>query len=117
MAVGHDIQHDWTRAGDVELRDYADHRTEAARVAAADLEAVVEADAVVVIVSEHGGRGLWVELGAALALASTRKVDEVLVLAGDPSASVFLHHPRVRLLDDVPSVLTALEPPRPDRID
>ena len=60
---------DWTRAADAALTDYELRPAAAAVVAAADLDAVLAAEAVLVVVSEHDGRGMYVELGAALARA------------------------------------------------
>ncbi len=43
-----------------------------AELASEDLDAVMRADAVLVVASEHDGRGMFVELGAALCPGSAR---------------------------------------------
>ncbi|MEN8707105.1 MAG: hypothetical protein ABF306_13305 [Nocardioides marinisabuli] len=67
----------------------------AAAVATADLDAVLAAEAVLVVLSEHDGRGMYVELGAALARAAAGELEHVAVVGPVRHQSVFLHHPTV----------------------
>lgn len=74
VAAGHELTLDWTRGPDVTFTDaYVSRTTVSARLASDDLDAVLAADAVLVVASERDGRGMFVELG-----------------------SVFFHHPAVR---------------------
>ena len=90
--AGHTLTHDGTH--DLELSDgYADQPARSARSPRTDLSGVMTADAVVVLASSaEPGRGLFVELGAALARAELGRLDHVVVVG----ESVFHFHPRVR---------------------
>ena len=52
-------------------------------------------DYVLVVAPEHEGRGVYVELGAALACASAGALQHVAVLGPIQHQSVFFHHPAV----------------------
>ncbi|KRB45038.1 nucleoside 2-deoxyribosyltransferase [Terrabacter sp. Root181] len=94
--AGHTLTHDWTH--DLELSDgYADQPARSAEIARTDLSGVMTADAVVVLASSaEPGRGLFVELGAALARAELGRLDHVVVVGEIVHESVFHFHPRVR---------------------
>lgn len=92
VAAGHAITLDWT------TEDPAEPEV----VAVADLGAVMAADAVLVVASgPEAGRGLFVELGAALARAELGTLAHVVAVGPITHDSVFWHHPRVRLVEDV----------------
>lgn len=108
VAAGHELTLDWTSGEDVSLRDYASEPEAAGRIAAADLDAVRQADAVLVVTSEHQGRGMFVELGAALAEAESGRMQHVVVLGGRPHDSAFFYHPAVQRFLDVEEWLSSL---------
>ena len=62
-AAGHELTLDWTRGQDASLVEYEQNPDSSAAVAQADLDAVLAADAVLIVTSEHDGRGMFVELG------------------------------------------------------
>ena len=95
VRAGHEVALDWTRGADAALTDYESQPAASAAVASADLAAVLAADAVLVVASEHEGRGVYVELGAALARASAGALQHVAVLGPVHHQSVFFHHPAV----------------------
>ncbi|MGL4745814.1 MAG: hypothetical protein ACRCXL_15685 [Dermatophilaceae bacterium] len=66
VAAGHRLTLDRSRGPDATLTNYALAPAVSVRLATQDLAAVLEADAVLVIAGEHDGRGMFVELGAAL---------------------------------------------------
>lgn len=68
LAAGHELTLGWSRGPDVKFDDYGSLPAISAELATEDLDAVM-ADAVLVVASEHDGRGMFVELGAALAWA------------------------------------------------
>lgn len=108
QAAGHELTHDWT-AHDVEVTDYVSQPEAARVIAAADLEGVMAAEAVVVVASSaEPGRGLFVELGAALARAELGLLDHVVVLGPVEHDSVFYSHPHVRRVDRVEEWLAEL---------
>jgi len=62
---------------------------------------VVQADAVLVVASEHDGRGMFVELGAALVRARAGDLAHVVLVGEIRHESVFCLHP---LVQRVPTV-------------
>ncbi len=60
------------------------------------LDAVIEADAVVVVASHHDGRGMFVELGAALACDAVDEPKQIVVVGSIQRESIFYLHPRVQ---------------------
>ncbi|WP_344255143.1 hypothetical protein [Terrabacter carboxydivorans] len=100
VAAGHELTLDWS--ADVAFaQDYASQAERSARMAQEELAAVLEADAVLVVASEHDGRGMFVELGAALTRASRGELDHVVLLGEIHHESVFYFHP---LVQRVPAV-------------
>jgi len=96
LAAGHTLTHDWTQEPCF-TEKYASRPEESADIARTDLEGVMAADAVVVLASSTDpGRGLFVELGAALARAELGQLGHVIVVGDIVHESVFYFHPRVR---------------------
>ena len=95
IAAGHELTLDWSRGSDVELDEYGSRPDVSAEIASADLDAVLTADAVLVVASEHDGRGMFVELGAALAQAQRGELEHVVVVGTIRHESVFYYHPAV----------------------
>ena len=96
VAAGHELTLDWTRGPDASLKDYGQVPEASADLAQADLDAVLTADAVLIVASEHDGRGMFVELGAALARAQRGDLAHVIVVGPIRHESVFYFHPCVR---------------------
>ena len=81
LAAGHELTLDWTE--DVSLvEDYGSQLDVSGKLAEEELNAVIAADAVLVVASEQDGRRKFVELGAALALAQQGELAHV-VLVGE----------------------------------
>lgn len=109
VAAGHELTLDWTRGPDVTLaKDYGSHPEVWASLATKDLEAVLSADAVLVVMSEHDGRGMYVELEAALARASRGDLKHVVILGPIQHESVFYYHPAVQRVSDLDGWLASL---------
>lgn len=106
VAAGHELVLDWTRGLDVD--EVAGCRSPAA-VAEEDLGAVMVADAVLVLPGPGNGKGLFVELGAALSRVLRGDAVRVGVL-GDRDQSVFLRHPVVEQVRDVAAWLASARP-------
>lgn len=103
VAAGHELTLDWSRGPDGQFDDYGSLPAVSADIATEDLDAVMTADAVLVVASEHDGRGMFVELGAALARARSGELDHVVVIGRIRHQSVFFYHPtvlRVSAVDD-----------------
>ena len=94
VAAGHELTLDWSRGPDATFDDYGSLPEVSAELATADLEAVLTAGAVLVVASDHDGRGTFVELGAALARARSGDLEHV-VIGPIRHESVFYYHPAV----------------------
>lgn len=92
---GHTITHDWTRTDDITAR-YSAVPVEAGRRAAKDILGVLEADVYIILTdNENCGKGMYVELGAALAQANSGSIREVAVVGPKNHESIFYYHPAV----------------------
>ena len=108
VAAGHELTLDWSRGPDVTFDDYGSFPAVSAELASADLDAVLSADAVVVVASEHDGRGMFVELGAALARARNGDLRHVVLVGPIRHESIFYYHPAVLRVSAVSEWLTAI---------
>lgn len=64
-AKGHEISWDWTKHKNI--RPYPEHLEEAEEQASADIQGVKDCD-IFILLSDEAGRGMYVELGVAVAL-------------------------------------------------
>jgi hypothetical protein len=109
VAAGHELTFDWSRGPDVTfMDDYGSLPAVSARLATEDLDAVLTADAVLVVASEHDGRGMFVELGAALARAQRGDLEHIVVIGPIRHESVFYYHPAIRRVSAVDEWLETL---------
>ncbi|AKU16431.1 hypothetical protein [Luteipulveratus mongoliensis] len=100
VAAGHELTLDWT--SDLSFSEsFASMPDRSAQMAQDEISAVLKADAVLVIASQHDGRGMFVELGAALARAEVGTLDHVVVVGPIQHESVFYFHPKVRRVQTV----------------
>ncbi len=88
VAAGHELTFDWT-VGAWFAEAYGSQFDVSGELAEEELSAVLAADAVLVIASEHDGRGMFVELGAALARAPQGELAHVVVVGEIRHESVF----------------------------
>lgn len=110
--AGHIITHDWT-SSDVFLGSSEaklNNPDEAGVRAEKDIQGVIDADVYVICTSNESlGKGMYVELGAALALAQSYKPDmKIFVLGKLNHLSVFYLHPmaiRVKTIEELISLL------------
>ena len=108
IAAGHDLTLDWTRGPDVDFDDYGSEPAVSAELATVDLHAVLAADAVLVVASEHDGRGMFVEMGAALARALAGDLEHLVVVGPIRHESVFYYHPAVLRVSTVDEWLAGI---------
>lgn len=109
VAAGHQLSLDWTRGPDVAFADsYESDLAMSADIATTDLDGVMDADAVLVVASEHEGRGMFVELGAALARAREGDLAHVVIVGHVRHDSVFYYHPAVQRASTVEEWLASL---------
>jgi len=107
VAAGHELTLDWS--ADVSFAErYASQVERSARMATEELDAVLAADAVLVVASEHDGRGMFVELGAALVRASRAELKHIVLIGEIHHESVFYFHPLVQRVPDVENWLAQI---------
>jgi len=107
LAAGHELTLDWS--ADVSFSgDHASQPERSARMAKEMVDAVTAADAVLVVASEHDGRGMFVELGTALAQASRGELRHIVLIGDIHHESVFYFHPLVRRVPTVEHCLPHL---------
>ena len=109
VAAGHELTLDWTRGPDATLvQSYASAPALSASLASDDLDAVLSAEAVLIVMSDEDGRGMFVELGAALARAQRGDLQHVVVLGPIRQESVFYYHPAVQRMMSVEEWLASI---------
>ena len=107
LAACHELTLDWS--ADVSFAEgYASQTERSAQMAQEELDAVIAADAVLVVASQHDGRGMFVELGAALTRASHGELDHVVLIGEIHHESVFYFHPLVQRVPTVEDWLAQL---------
>jgi len=109
VAAGHELTLDWSRGPDAALVDNCGSLPAAsAEIAMDDLDAVLVADALLIVASEHDGRGMFVELGAALARACRGDPVHIVVIGSIQRESVFYYHPAIQRMTTVDEWLATL---------
>lgn len=104
LNCGWSITHDWTRTD--EIGDKRANRGEAARRAEADVNGVLDCDVYVLLSNnQRVGKGMYVELGAALASRALTGRPRICVVGPMNHLSIFYLHPEVMHLPDVESVI------------
>lgn len=103
------ITHDWTRTDDIS-NGYADNPAEAGKRAKLDIDGVCAADVYILMTNNDSpGKGMYVELGAALALAERTKKPEIYVVGPKNHESIFYYHPRARHFEDIDACLEDIQ--------
>lgn len=98
--AGISITHDWTQTDN--LKNYFDSPTEAGKRAQKDIEGVCDADIYIILTdNESCGKGMYVELGAALALATTQNTIKLFLIGPKNFPSIFYFHPSIAHFDDL----------------
>lgn len=105
---GHEVTHDWTKTDGI--GDKLKNQEEAGLRAAKDITGVVEAD-IYILVSNNKkpGKGMYVELGAALALNEALGKPQIFTIGNRNHLSIFYLHPAVTHLKTIEDVLQQLD--------
>lgn len=107
VEAGHELALDWTQ--DMSLvEDFGSQPARSAHMATAMVDAVLAADALAVLATEFDGRGMFVELGAALARAEAGLLQGIAVIGRITKESVFYLHPRVQRFETLQEWLEEL---------
>jgi hypothetical protein len=113
--AGHHITHDWTRneTGDQMLAGKEAklaNPEETARRATNDLQGVVDSDVYIICTdNERAGKGMYVELGAALALNAVNGSPKIYLLGSMNNASIFYFHPSIILGRSIQEVIEEIK--------
>jgi hypothetical protein len=112
-SIGLEITHDWTRTDD--LLDKVANPDECGLRAANDIAGVVDSDIYVLLSDNRAvGKGMYAELGAALALQQTLGKPEIYVVGPMNHLSIFYLHPAVHRLNTVQELINLLASERED---
>lgn len=109
--AGHAITLDWTKIPDDPPEDFEGEKTKQAwhaYNAIRDLYAVVMSN-VFVLLTDEGGVGMYVELGAAIQNQVEWGGTNVYVIGKHLDRSIFFHHPVVKIRDSIQDVLREVE--------
>ena len=107
--LGLQITHDWTRTDNL-TGGYSQNRSEAGRRAKLDIDGVVSCDTYIILTDNSKcGKGMYVELGAALAQAEIRPEYQVLLVGPMNHESIFYYHPSIRHFDSDEGLLSFLQ--------
>lgn len=115
IKAGHSISHDWTtnETGSSFLataKQKIDNRDESSRRAFNDIQGVVEADVYVICTNNKKvGKGMYVELGAALGLFYVKKAPKVYLLGEMNHLTIFYLHPAIKRVKTVNDIIADIE--------
>ena len=111
IAAGHNLTHDWTKT-DTMLGgryDKLKNKRESAHRAKLDIDGVVESDVYILCSSNKtAGKGMYAELGAALALNAIKNKPDIYILGPLNHLTVFYLHPAVKHRENVKDILHEL---------
>lgn len=111
-SAGHTITHDWTSTDGYlsSSESKLANREESGRRAQADIQGVLDCDMYILLSdNKNAGKGMYVELGAALALQQSGKDIKVFVVGAMNHLTLFYLHPNVIHETSIESVLTHLK--------
>lgn len=110
-SVGYSISHDWTRTDDLE--DKLAQRYQSGDRAAKDIQGVVDCDLYILLSDNQSvGKGMYVELGAALALHRTFSRPRICIVGPLNHLSIFYLHPAVEHFPSDTELFRNLTPTR-----
>lgn len=110
VSNGHEITHDWTKT-DTFMGDESTklaNLKESEQRAFKDIKGVIDADVYILSSdNENVGKGMYVELGAALALrqAGVKDAPDVYIIGSLNHMSIFYLHPLVKRRESIEDVL------------
>ncbi len=106
--IGIDITHDWTTTDN--LGDYSGNLEEVGLRAARDINGVRDADLYILMTdNKERGKGMYVELGAALALAEQRGSPQIFIVGPRNHESIFYYHPLTQHFTDLESCISYIK--------
>jgi hypothetical protein len=104
---GHTITHDWTQTDPIGIK--LKNKVESGNRAAKDITGVVESDIYVLVSNnKNPGKGMYVELGAALALNEVNNKPLVYTIGKLYNLSIFYLHPCVKHFETIEGLIEEL---------
>lgn len=107
--LGHTIIVDWA-SDDYLEKPYHNNKTEAAKRANRDIEGVMECDIFVLLHDEGYGKGIYVELGAAIACTILKNKPQIFVLDNQVNNTIFYFHDTVTICKSIDEFLDHIMP-------
>lgn len=109
-SLGHSVTQDWLNDGEVIPPGFAKSAESAGRVARDDIVGVLDADVFVILTSnEKPGKGMCVELGAALARAELGSLRYVFAVGSMNHETIFYWHPLVTRFENLEQCVTYMQ--------
>lgn len=106
-ARGHTISHDWTQTDNIS--DKLSEKEECGARAKKDIDAVIDCDIYILMSNNRSaGKGMYVELGAALALRSVNNKPDIYIVGPMNHLSIFYLHPDVKSVQSIEGLLSLL---------
>lgn len=105
-SLGYQIVLDWTTRPD--NKPYEEHASLAAQDAKEIMDGLEDLDLLVIVGSETGGRGMYVELGACLMHHQIHKRPRIIAMGPHINNSIFYFHPKVERAHDIEEMVAML---------
>lgn len=106
--LGFEITHDWTKTDNV--IDRLANKKECGNRAAKDITGVVDCDIYILVSSnQKPGKGMYVELGAALALKKKTGKPDIYIIGPLNHLSIFYLHPGIKRFTTLEQLLEKLK--------
>ena len=106
-SLGLEITHDWTRTDNI--LDKMGNKDECGIRAEKDITGVVDCDVYILLANNKKmGKGMYAELGAALALKEVTGKPDIYIIGPVNYLSIFYLHPSVQTFESIDEFLEAL---------
>ena len=115
VEAGHHITHDWTHneTGDKMLagkQAKLDNPEETSRRATNDMQGVLDSEVYIICTdNERAGKGMYAELGGAIALHMMNGVPRIYLVGEMNNASIFYFHPSVILGRSIDEIIDEIQ--------
>lgn len=103
---GHQIASDWTLHKNT--KPYIKHQDLSRRYALEDVKGVKDCDVFIIVSTGNGGRGMYVELGAAILSYLKYQKPKIYVVGKYNHNTIFYFHPSVNRRNNIQEVLVEL---------